>query len=76
MAGYNLIIKAESVEDAKLYADDYLSMPLDAAVDLGYNQIMATVVTDENLDATLNQWMADYNYPDGVAIGGLVWWKK
>lgn len=77
MAGYNLIIKAETVEDAEYYVDDWLSVPATASSSLGYDEIMVSIVTTTDLTDDLNTWQNETKPSNGRPFGhgALIWWK-
>lgn len=79
MAGYNLIVKADSVDEARKYVDENLSIPIVSGSDLGYAEIMVSINADEDLTRPLNDWLTRSRYVERgqpLPKGALVWWQS
>lgn len=74
--GYNLIVKADGIEDAAAHVDEWLSVPVERGTLLGYGEVMVSIETDADLTAGLHKWHAETRPADGpYPPGALIWWK-
>jgi len=77
--GYNLIVKAETVEEATTYINEWLSVPVEqtSACRVGYGEVIAAVYSDDDLSEQLAAWReasrAKRDIDDKFTPGALVW---
>jgi len=75
---YNIILKAESIEEADEHIDEWLSTRSVSAAVLGYGEVMATIVTMSDYGKYLAGWLTATRPIEGRPFppGALLWYKE
>ena len=77
MNGYNLIVKANTTDEAIQHVNEVLSIPATSASPLGYGEVIVSVHADRDLTTPLNEWLIATRPGDDAPFppGALIHWS-